>query len=264
MMEKTTKYRIYIDEVGNSDLKSSSNPNHRYLSLTGVIFDLDYIDRILHKDIENLKKKYLGSHPDDPIILHRKDMINRRYPFQALKDENVEDKFNTELLALFEKWEFTIISVLIDKKEHENKYSTWKFDPYHYCMEIIIERYYRFLLDRQSIGDVMFESRGGKEDTRLKRSFSTIYEKGTNYINGEEFNKIFSSKELKVKPKSANISGLQVADLLAFPSRKFIFDYYGLNQSDKVTFNDNIIEIIKPKYFKRGNKIEGYGFKILP
>ena len=30
------KYRMYIDEVGNSDLNASTDPNHRYLSLTGV------------------------------------------------------------------------------------------------------------------------------------------------------------------------------------------------------------------------------------
>jgi hypothetical protein len=34
-----TKYRIYIDEVGNPDLKSSEKEDHRCLCLTGVIFD---------------------------------------------------------------------------------------------------------------------------------------------------------------------------------------------------------------------------------
>jgi len=36
------KYRIYIDEVGNPDLESCDDPNHRFLSLTGVIVALDY------------------------------------------------------------------------------------------------------------------------------------------------------------------------------------------------------------------------------
>jgi len=35
------KYTMYIDEVGNSDLASSENPLHRFLSLTGVIVDED-------------------------------------------------------------------------------------------------------------------------------------------------------------------------------------------------------------------------------
>ena len=48
------KYRIYIDEVGNPDLDSSEHPNHRYLSLTGVIFDPDeYIFRAEHRNFDN-------------------------------------------------------------------------------------------------------------------------------------------------------------------------------------------------------------------
>ena len=69
------KYRMYIDEVGNSDLESSDNPNHRFLSLTGVIISLDYVRDILFPEMERLKEKHFGSHPDDPIILHRKESI---------------------------------------------------------------------------------------------------------------------------------------------------------------------------------------------
>ena len=46
------KYRMYIDEVGNSDLGASDNPNHRYLSLTGVIFDLIYVQEVVFPEVE--------------------------------------------------------------------------------------------------------------------------------------------------------------------------------------------------------------------
>ena len=62
------KYRIYIDEVGNSDLRSSSDPNHRFLSLSGVIISLDHVRERVHPDLEGLKRDYFGSHPDEPII----------------------------------------------------------------------------------------------------------------------------------------------------------------------------------------------------
>lgn len=52
------KYRIYIDEVGNSDLKSSANEEHRFLCLTGVIFRLDYVSEVLQPELEALKVKY--------------------------------------------------------------------------------------------------------------------------------------------------------------------------------------------------------------
>ena len=66
------KYRMYVDECGNPDLKSSDNPIHRFLSLTGVIISLDYVREVLNPQIESLKTKYFGSHPDDPVILHRR------------------------------------------------------------------------------------------------------------------------------------------------------------------------------------------------
>ena len=43
----SVKYRMYVDEVGNSDLDSSQDPNHRYLSLTGVVVELGYVQTTL-------------------------------------------------------------------------------------------------------------------------------------------------------------------------------------------------------------------------
>jgi hypothetical protein len=51
------KYRLYVDEVGNSDLKSSDNTDHRFLSLTGVVFDLDYVGKALYPEVELLQRK---------------------------------------------------------------------------------------------------------------------------------------------------------------------------------------------------------------
>ena len=52
------KYRIYIDDVGNPDLDSSENPNHQFLSLTGVIIELEYAATVLHPQMETLKQRY--------------------------------------------------------------------------------------------------------------------------------------------------------------------------------------------------------------
>lgn len=88
------KYRIYVDETGNSDLESSENPNHRFLSLTGIIINLDYVKNILNPEIENLKTYFFDSHPDEPIIFHRKEMVNKKYPFSKLKNPEIENNFN--------------------------------------------------------------------------------------------------------------------------------------------------------------------------
>lgn len=258
------KYRIYIDEVGNNDMGHSSDENHRFLCLTGVIFNLDYVKYELNNDIDTFKNKYFDNHPDEPIILHRKEILNKKYPFKSLLDPLIEKSFNKDFLYLLEKWEFKTITVLIDKQEHQQKYNTWRYDPYHYCMAIIFERFYLHLMSIQEYGDMMFESRGGKEDLRLKKSYSKIYTTGTEWIKAEEISTRFTSGELKIKPKSANIGGLQVADLLAYPLYKYALKFFNLKEDHRETFNDKILEVIKPKILKRGNKIEGYGMKYLP
>jgi hypothetical protein len=258
------KYRIYIDEVGNNDLGSSTNPNHRFLCLTGVIFELDYVKNVLTPDIEGLKNKYFESHPDEPVIFHRKEMVNKKYPFKVLEDPEIENEFNTEFLFLLEKWKFKSITVLMDKLEHQNKYSNWRYDPYHYCMAILLERYNLRLKDIECFGDMMFESRGGKEHVRLKESFRNLYEHGTDWVKASDLQNTLTSKELKIKPKSANIAGLQVADLVAYPLYRYALKYYKLKDDGRETFNERMLEVLKTKILKGENKLDGYGLKKLP
>ena len=254
------KYRMYIDEVGNSDLKSSENPLHRFLSLTGVIIELGYISEVLFPDIENLKVKYFKSHPDDPIILHRKELVNAKYPFKALKDEKVKLQFDQELLAFLKKWEYSVITVCLDKKAHKDTYTVWRYDPYHYCLALLLERYTFFLEQKQEQGDVMAESRGGKEDKRLKASFQKLWHEGTQFIPQERFHDVFTSKQLKVKPKSNNISGLQLADLVAHPSRNEILYENMLLDKPLAPFAEKIIKILQLKYYQHHGTIFGKKF----
>ena len=260
------KYRIYIDEVGNSDIKSSGDENHRFLCLTGVIFNLEYVAKILQPELEALKIKYFHSHPDEPIILHRKELVNKKYPFTVLENPELEIQFNEELLLLLTNWEYRVISVIIDKQELNTNYSqTWKYDPYHYCQEIIIERYRLFLKINNAMGDVMIESRGGHEDMRLKKSFRKIMDGGTQFLPAEDLAKHFTSKELKVKTKKENIAGLQIADLIAHSARRYAFKtIFGLDDK-KITFSDSIIKILTDiKFFRYKEKILNYGVKKLP
>ena len=114
---------MYVDECGNPDLKSSDNPIHRFLSLTGVIISLDYVREVLNPQIESLKTNYFGSHPDDPVILHRKELVNAKYPFEVLRDKKIRMQFDVELLELLENWEYTVVTVCLDKIAHKEAYA---------------------------------------------------------------------------------------------------------------------------------------------
>ena len=255
-----TKYRMYIDESGNPDLRNSDDPNHRFLSLTGIIINLSYVAQTLNPEMESMKRCYFGSHPDEPVILHRKELVNRRHPFQALRDIRVEYAFNQDLLAHLRNWEYRVITVCLDKKNHITTYRTWRKDPYHYCMSVLLERYNYWLSRRNAQGDVMAESRGGKENRRLKREFRDLWERGTDYVEPSQFQRSFTSRELKVKPKAANISGLQLADLIAHPSRSEILYEQGLLGRELPTFTRKIVEILASKYDRNGSRVYGKKF----
>ena len=258
------KYRMYIDEVGNADLKNALDENLRYLSLTGVILSLNHVKEYLSPSIESLKEKFFESHPDEPVILHRKEIVNQHIPFQSLRDDSIREEFNKSILELFSKAEYTVITVVIDKQELNLKYEkSWKYEPYHYCLAVLLERYALFLKRNNFVGDVMAESRGGKEDTRLKKSFKKLYDDGTDFIDSTTFQKYLTSCELKIKPKKNNIAGLQLCDLLAHPSRReILLENNKMSDNRKDLMAEKICKILETKYDKVSGKV--YGKKLLP
>lgn len=259
------KHRIYIDEVGNSDLGSSSNPNQRYLSLTGVLLELGYVDETFFQELEGLKRKYFHSHPDDPIILHRKELLNKKPPFALLRDPQKEGAFNADLLQALHRWQFVAITVVIDKLQLTEQYSVWRYDPYHYCLKILIERYVLWLQARRAVGDVLAESRQGKEDLRLKRSFERVYEEGSEWVTPALIHEHLTSRQLKVKPKANNIAGLQLADIIAHPSYKVALARRN-NEAIPRNFGGQIGQILlSEKYYRSpSGKVDGWGIKWLP
>jgi hypothetical protein len=247
---------MYVDEVGNADLRSSGDPNHRFLSLSGVVIELGHVESSVHPQMEALKSAYFGSHPDDPVILHRKDLVNRRGRFVSLRDHAVNAAFDAELLSLMDAWTYVVISVCLDKKAHRDKYTVWQYDPYHYCLAVLLERYVYFLNRRGLQGDVIAESRGGKEDRRLKDSFARLCEHGSDYLGAEQISAALTSRQLKMKQKSNNLAGLQLADLVAHPSRNEILNENGYPMTI-APFAARVIAVLQSKYDQRDGRVFG-------
>lgn len=260
-------YRIYVDEVGNHDMHHADDPNQRFLSLTGVIMESDTISTVLYPEMEQIKREFFQQDPDDPVVFHRKEMVNKRWPFHALRDPELEERFNSSLLAALARWEYRVITVVVDKQAHRNHHQIWPLHPYHFCLAILLEQYVFFLHRGNHRGDVMIESRGGREDHQLKDSYARLYERGTDHVSRRRWQTCLTSHEIKIKPKTANISGLQLADLIAHPSRREVLLDYQLIADDRNTFGDQICAILRQsKYLRnsRTGRIEGYGKRLLP
>lgn len=260
-------YRIYIDEVGNHDMTHADDANQRFLSLTGVIVESSYISAALQPEMEAIKRKYFQRDPDDPIIFHRKELVNKLPPFHPLREPVVEQQFNTELLLALARWEYRVITVTLDKRAHRDRYMVWHYHPYHYCLAVLLERFILFLHYGQSRGDVMVERRGTREDQKLEDSYTRLHQNGTSHIPASRWQQCLTSKSLKIRPKSANVAGLQLADLIAHPSRREILVQNQLVVDNRNTFGDQVCAILRQsKYLRdtRTGRIDGYGTKLLP
>lgn len=257
-------YRLYIDETGNADLGSSADPNHRYLSLTGIMIQMDHVQNQLIPEIENIKREIFDHDPDDPIIFHRKELVNRKWPFIALRDPEVERRFNERMLSLMTDLEYRVFTAVIDKQAHLNFYNVWHKKPYHYCLEVLLERYVLVLRSRGSVGDVMAEVRGGKVDMQLEKSYTRLYDLGNNNIPAARFQRHLTSRDIKMRRKDRNIAGLQFADLIAHPSAMYARSIYADDRAPD-NFPGQIIEILKDqKYHRYRGRLEGSGIKWLP
>ena len=261
-------YRLYIDEVGNAGMRvrDPTDENDRFLSLSGVILSRAHAFSSVVPELEALKREFLQTDPDVSVVIHRADMLSKNWPFAALRDAAVEQEFYDRLLGSLESWEYSVITVVIDKYRHKSLYSVWQAQPYHYCLKVLLERYVMFLQAKRASGDAMVESRQAKDDLRLKDSYARLHHGGTENISDVDFQRRLSSKELKVKPKSANIAGLQLADLVACAAQRGLLTEKGLPVAADQEFDRNVLDILKQMKFHRSGsgRISGYGTKLLP
>jgi hypothetical protein len=260
-------FRLFVDEVGNGDLNgAATDPNVRYLGLTGVLTRQSAHERIIQPCLDDLKAELFNHTPANPVILHRREIVRREGPFAALRDPEKLTRFNEAMLRFYAEFPYLVMTVLIDKKAHLEAYGVWHFDPYHYCMRCLIERYVLYLRSKGWRGDVMIEARYKKADKKLKASFQRTYDEGTENIAPRIVQDHLLSRDIDMKPKIANIAGLQLADGLAHPSARHM-RFERDREPQPNDFGAKVVEILIEKKYRRDPrtlKIDGYGRKWLP
>jgi len=256
------EFRIYVDDCGHHDLKSSDIQEQRYLGLTGVIMKISYERTALTPALDKIKTDIFGR---SDFVLHRADIVGKVGIFEALKHEEKRRQFDDALIALFEQANYRAFTVVIDKLEHRQKYVVWRYHPYHYCLEILLERYAQWMNKHGKTGDVLFESRGKKENRQLEAAYHRIYKSGTDHVPATLFQRVLTSRKIKLQAKRENVAGLQLADLIANPCyRDLICEKTGVAM--EAPFGRKVVDIIRrAKYLRRDDGlIPGWGTKWLP
>jgi hypothetical protein len=173
----------------------------------------------------------------------------------------VNEDFEDVLLNLLSDAKFTIICVVIDKQSHIERYAEAAYHPYHFCLVALLERYCGYLNYFNARGDVLAESRSGTADRLLKKAFTGTFFGGTYWRDPQFFQRALTSRELKLKKKSDDIGGLQLADLLAHPVKQEILNDHQKIQLTGTTFGERLCAAIQKKFNRRfsDGRIQGYG-----
>lgn len=69
-------YRLYIDEVGNHDMKPTLGENERFLSLLGVIVNGEYMADVVQPDMRRIKRDFFHR----SRLWHEILAIKKRHP----------------------------------------------------------------------------------------------------------------------------------------------------------------------------------------
>ena len=118
---------------------------------------------------------------------------------------------------------------------------------------------------RAGKGDVVAEARGSAENKRLCAAVQHFYDRGTGYIRAEGVQERLTSKHLKIMHKHENVTGLQIADLVAHPSYVYAKHVF-LGEPVAQNFGGQLAAVLgRSKYHRSaGGRVRGYGLKWLP
>ena len=213
-----THWRMYIDESGDHTYKHADNMDVRYLGLTGVLIIKEYYDKYIQPELEELKRRIFKYDPDDPPILVRSMIKNRKRWFYVLQDEALNERWEKELIDFVQELKryMQVFTVVIDKKEHLESYPVQTFDPYAYSLSVLLNRSRGFLVKMHGKADILVEARGKVEDQQIMNAYMGLRTVGSFYGDADYYKKAYPAETLVLKRKDTNISGLQLADIIAF------------------------------------------------
>lgn len=249
------RYRLYVDESGDHTYRHLEDISGRYLALIGVAIEADYYRNQFQPEFEALKQAHFPHSPDEPIVLHREDIYNRRHSFGRLDDPALNAAWEAGLTDFVLRAQFRLLTVVIDKKAHRERYGDSAMHPYHLGLTFLMERFRGYLMYVGGKGDILAESRGAPEDLALKRVYEETFDQGTYFISAQEFQKVLTTRQLKLKKKEHNIAGLQLADMLAHPAKMELLFARGKIASLGSTFGTRLAGAFRNKYDLIGRKL---------
>ena len=245
-------YVVYVDESGDHSLASIDADYPVFVLALCVFHKRHYIEKIIPA-VEKLKFNYFGH---DSVVLHENEIRKQKGQFAFLSHRPLRTEFMNRLTSIMEASNFVLITCVVDKTRLTRSTGVVS-NPYHIALGICLESLRNFLVEKQQDHlqtHVVVECRGKKEDSELELEFRRICD-GDNPVNKDlPFNIVFADKK-------TNLTGLQLADLVARP--------VGISYI-RPTQENQAFELLKKKFYCEGGRqrvgtgYENVGLMIYP
>ena len=209
---------LLLDESGDHNLKRISQ-NYPVFVLGGVIIDRAYLRNVVKPRMRQFKLDHFGW---DDIVLHTVDMSKGRGNYSFLADPTLRASFYADLNTMLQELEYQVVACVIRKDAHLNQYGTHAADPYHYSLEILVERFCMALGNQLDSGYIIAEKRNPGLDRELLAAWGNLLTNniGTSYMSSQKIDERIIGLELK--DKKPNLVGMQLADLVVTPIGRHI------------------------------------------
>ena len=245
-------YIVYVDESGDHSLASIDRDYPVFVLAFCVFHKRHYAEKIIPA-VEKLKFNYFGH---DSVVLHENEIRKQKGDFAFLSHLPTRTEFMGKLTSIMDVSNFILMACVVDKARL-NRTEGASSNPYHIALDICLKALHDFLAEKgqgQLETHVVVECRGKKEDAELELEFRRICDGDNSGSSRLPFSIVFADKK-------TNLSGLQLADLVARP--------VGLNYIRPEQANQ-AFELLKAKFFCDGGRAgvgKGYhnvGLQIYP
>lgn len=239
---------VFLDEAGNLnlDLRDEDFP---VFAVTLLVCDRDEYCHSIVPEFLQFKIKHFGH---EAIVLHSRDIRKAQKDFGFLTDRFRRDSFMHDISTLMGKLNYQWITTVIRKQRHRELYGIAAQNPYDLALTFCLERLLPLLeAKNQTEVCVMAEARGKREDKELELTFLRTVTNGTFYVSADRFRNVKFA--LKFAEKRQNVTGNQMADLIAYPVARHVLDPAKPNLPYDVLFE---------KEYKGPGKVRG--LKVFP
>lgn len=240
---------LFLDESGDHNL-SAIDPQYPIFVLGGVIVDQAYAEGPLTQALNRFKHDLFGR---TDIVLHTADISRNRNGFERLADTTFRARFYAQLNALLRELQYTVVACAIRKDAHLARYGVAALDPYLLSLDVLVERFCFDLGHVPGSGVIVAEKRDPTLDRELDLAWLNLKIQGTRFMQASDVEQRIVG--LNLRPKHANISGLQLADLVVSPIGRHV-----LGKPDKPDWH-----VVEAKLRRdRAGRVDGYGLVVLP